>query len=212
VSILIDGIIFDLDGTLWDSTHTGAKYWTQAAQNEGVDATITSEQLKGLYGLPTELIAAKLFPKESETKRIQIMSESTKLQNKVLVEKGGILYPSVKEVLYRIKETYPLYIVSNCLEGYIQAFIKAHQLEGVFEDFEYPGRTKLPKADNIQMLMERNNIKNTFYIVDTLGDQEAAKKAGITFVYASYGFGNSEVYDYIIKDFKEIEHLPMLNK
>src|SRR5699024_5949421 len=155
VSILIDGIIFDLDGTLWDSTHTGAKYWTQAAQNEGVDATITSEQLKGLYGLPTELIAAKLFPKESETKRIQIMSESTKLQNKVIVEKGGILYPSVKEVIYRIKETYPLYIVSNCLEGYIQAFIKAHQLEGVFEDFEYPGRTKLPKADNIQMLMER---------------------------------------------------------
>lgn len=209
---MVDGIIFDLDGTLWDSTHTGARAWSQAAQNEGVDATITSEQLKGLYGLPTELIATDLFPNENNTKRMQIMSESNRLQNKVLEEKGGILYPSVKEVLLRIKETYPLYIVSNCLEGYIQAFIKAHQLEGIFEDFEYPGRTNLPKADNIQMLMERNNIKNTFYIGDTSGDQEAAKKAGIPFVYASYGFGNSEVYDYIIKDFKEIEHLPMLNK
>lgn len=205
---MVDGIIFDLDGTLWDSTDVGAVAWSEAARKEGYSKKITAEKLKSLYGLPTELIAFKLFPEASETVRLKIMSHSNKLQNKKLEKNGARLYPEVKETLFELKKQYDLYIVSNCLEGYIPAFIQGHQLEGIFSDYEHPGRTNLSKGENIKLLMERNNLKHTFYVGDTLGDETAAKEAKLPFVYASYGFGESKDYDYELNAFKEIITLP----
>ncbi len=42
------------------------------------------------------------------------------------------------------------------------------------------------------------------YVGDTQGDRNAARLAGIPFVYASYGFGNVEDYDYKIDRFPEL--------
>lgn len=207
---MIDSIIFDLDGTLWDSTHVGAKAWTKVAQEAGITGEITVEQLKSLYGLPTEKIAEILFPHASESVRNKIMVNSNKMQNIELKKHGGILYPSVKETLIKLKEKYRLFIVSNCLEGYIQAFLHAHGFEGVFTDFEYPGRTNLSKGKNIQLVMERNNIQSTFYVGDTKGDEIASKEANIPFVYASYGFGSSDDFDYKINAFRDILNFPLL--
>lgn len=207
---MLDGIIFDLDGTLWDSTHVGAKAWSAAAQKEGQEEDISAEKLKSLYGLPTAVIAEKLFPNTRESTRERIMLNSNDLQNKELAKNGGILYPSVKETLLTLKETYRLFIVSNCLEGYIQTFIQGHKLEGIFSDFEYPGRTNLPKGENIKLVMDRNNIEKTFYVGDTVGDEKAAKEANIPFVYASYGFGESEQYDFRLNIFKDIFDIPLL--
>lgn len=207
---MVDGIIFDLDGTLWDSTDVGAVAWSEAARQEGYSMQITAEKLKSLYGLPTELITLKLFPEASETVRMNIMSQSNQLQNKKLAKNGATLYSGVRETLFQLKEKYNLYIVSNCLEGYIPAFIQGHQLEGIFSDYEHPGRTSLSKGDNIKLVMERNNLKNTFYVGDTLGDETAAKEAQLPFVYASYGFGESQNYEYELNSFKEIITLPLL--
>ena len=38
--------------------------------------------------------------------------------------------------------------------------------------------------------MERNRITSAAYVGDTQGDLEAARLAGIPFVWAAYGFGN----------------------
>ncbi|MDD6293931.1 MAG: HAD family hydrolase, partial [Eubacteriales bacterium] len=51
---------------------------------------------------------------------------------------------------------------------------------------------------------ERNNIKNAAYVGDTQGDANAAKIAGIDFIYAEYGFGNVEEYTFAIKKFKDL--------
>jgi len=36
------------------------------------------------------------------------------------------------------------------------------------------------------------------YVGDTLGDAEAAKKAGLPFIWARYGFGDVKEYDDLI--------------
>ncbi|HBH2837482.1 TPA: HAD family hydrolase, partial [Clostridioides difficile] len=39
------------------------------------------------------------------------------------------------------------------------------------------------------------------------GDANSAKFVGIPFIYAKYGFGNVDVYDYFIDSFKDLlEH------
>ena len=47
----MDGIIFDVDGTLWDSTDSVAESWNLAIrENSSLDLTIDGEILQGLFG------------------------------------------------------------------------------------------------------------------------------------------------------------------
>jgi len=204
---MFDSIIFDLDGTLWDTTHIGAKVWSDAALKRGIKANISADQLKSLYGLPTEMIAKKLFPLIAEETAFEIMRESNKQQCLYLEKDGGILFPGVKETLKELKKKFPIFIVSNCQEGYIQSFIKSNKLEAYFDDFEYPGRTGLSKADNIRLIIERNHLKNPIYVGDTSADSLACQQAGIPFIFAKYGFGNTQSYEYAIDSLTDLVDL-----
>ena len=82
--------------------------------------------------------------------------------------------------------------------------MKFYNLDKYFVDFECPGRTNLSKAENIKIVIERNNLKHPVYVGDTQMDCDAAKKAGIPFIYARYGFGNTEEYNHVIDKFEEL--------
>ena len=98
------------------------------------------------------------------------------------------------ETLKKLSETHTLCIVSNCDNGYIQAFLKAHNMAQYFTDYECMGSTGKPKADNIALVVEHNHLKAPVYVGDTVWDYNSATQAG-----AAYGFGNVEnvpkIYD-----------------
>ena len=52
--------------------------------------------------------------------------------------------------------------------------------------------------------MDRNNIKQAVYVGDTQGDCDASRLANVPFIFASYGFGKVDSYDFIIKEIKDI--------
>ena len=195
-----DGIIFDLDGTMWDTRKPICEAWNIIlSRHEEIHRTpIVEADLNDCMGLPMYDIAAKLFPQEQEQVRNALMDELCTFENGYLAERGGILYPQLAETLYTLSKKYPLYIVSNCQDGYIQCFFKAHNLEKYFVDFESAGKTGLSKGENNKLVIERNNLKNAVYVGDTQGDADSATVAGIPFVYARYGFGDVEKYDYVI--------------
>ena len=102
---------------------------------------------------------------------------------------------------------YKLFIVSNCIDGYIESFLRTSGLSNYFLDFECNGRTKLRKGENIELIIKRNNLKNAIYVGDTMGDKEAARYAKVPFVYASYGFGEVDEYDYLINSISDLGEL-----
>lgn len=200
-----DSMIFDLDGTLWDATDGAAVVWANEAKKYSeVTDTVTADKLKALYGLPLEEIAVRLLPSTRKETALAIMQESVIKQCPYLEKDGGILYPGLLETLKELKEKYKLFIVSNCEEGYIQCFLNAHGLWDTFTDFEYPGRSGQLKAENIESIIRRNNLKTPVYIGDTTGDFLAATKAKVPFIYARYGFGKVEGYDHFIDSFPEL--------
>lgn len=199
-----DSIMFDLDGTMWDSTEVAAVVWSEIAVKYGIKDKVTSERLKTLYGLPLEEIAIQLFPSVSIQEAVKVMEECVVEQCPVLCKSGGTLLGQIEKTLKELKKEYPLFIISNCRSGYIETFLAAHKLDSYFTDFECPGGSKKLKADNIKLVMERNQLKHPVYVGDTLGDGMAAREAGVPFVYARYGFGKTSDYDFVIDSFEEL--------
>lgn len=187
-----DAILFDLDGTLWDSVDGICTAWNRGLADHGVDFVLTRERLLGEMGKLLPDIAASLLPDMDAEARTAVLEDCCVVENAHLAEHGGVLYPELEATLAKLAERAPLAIVSNCQGGYIESFFAAHGLGKYFADYENPGRTGLPKADNIRLVVERNGWKNPIYVGDTQGDCSAAAAAGVPFVFASYGFGSAE--------------------
>ncbi len=204
---MIDGIIFDLDGTLWDARDMLVKAWNNTLAKMGIDIVIDKEQLTPCLGLPLNEIADRLFPDSDRAEKDSIIETCCMDQLDILKKHGGILYDGLRETLERLKEKYKLIIVSNCRSGYIEAFLEAHRLWDMFDDHEDNGRTGLLKAENIRLVMERNGLKSAVYVGDTNMDAAACKKAGVPFIFASYGFGECSEYYARIDSFRQLSEL-----
>ncbi|MBU9673915.1 HAD family hydrolase [Planococcus sp. CP5-4] len=200
----MDSIIFDLDGTLWNSLDVVLKAWNEALEESGAEGNLTKEDLRGVMGLQAHETREKLFPHLSDEQHRTYTEKASELESTYLRKQGGQLYSGVEHVLDRLAQQYNLYIVSNCQEGYIESFYAYHELDKYFLDFENPGRTGLSKGENIQLVMERNDVAKAVYVGDTKGDREAAKLADVPFVYAAYGFGEVDEFDYVIEEFEEL--------
>ena len=200
-----DGIIFDLDGTLWDSTAEVAKTWTSVIAKYNLNRKeVTVEDLKPCMGKLLDEIASILLPELDPKKQMQVIKECCEYENEYLGEYGATLYDKLEDTLKELSKNHKLFIVSNCQDCYIECFFKAHKLDKYFIDYECPGRTGLPKGENIKLIVERNNLKNPVYVGDTQGDANAAKLANVPFIFAKYGFGNVDEFFNSIESFDEL--------
>ena len=206
-------IIFDLDGTLWDSRNTIIDNWNRILLGDKlIPNPLEIDDLNPYMGLLADDILRDIVPGISREQLEAIMKEIELHENKTIHEKGGILYPDVAESLAYLEKEHDLFIVSNCQDGYIEAFLKYFGFAGLFKDFESYGRTKQNKAANIQSVINRNQliISETVYVGDTSTDYDSAKANGLDFIFCAYGFGDitSDKPNFIIQDFKDL--IPIL--
>ncbi len=193
----VDSIIFDLDGTLWDSTDGIVKTWGLVlSRNPDVDKVVTEEDLSANIGLPVERIAANMFPQLPKERQLSLMDDCCRAENIYLAQHGGTLFPDEMDVLEKLSAAFPLFVVSNCQTGYIESFYEGNKTARFFKDQECIGNTGLSKGENIRLVMQRNNLQCPVYVGDTQGDADAAALADIPFVYAAYGFGSVDHYDW----------------
>ncbi len=192
----LDSLIFDLDGTLWDSTDGIIETWNELLKGyPEIDKVVTREEMAGNFGRPLPEIARRMFPDQTPQMQMQLMDECGDKEIVYLTEHGGLLYPQTEEVLKRLSEKIPLFIVSNCQAGYIESFFEGNGMGSYFKDHECIGVTGLSKGENIRLIIERNGLRAPAYVGDTQGDADAARAAGVPFIYAAYGFGQVDGYD-----------------
>lgn len=202
---MVDGIIFDLDGTLWDAAAACAKAWNEALVQTGYgDHAVDAEMVRSVSGLQVEKIMQDHFQFMTAEEQKAMLARYKEREGICVKAYGGELFPQAKEVLAQLSKTHRLFVVSNCLSGYIENFMAFHHLQDFFTDFECSGNTGQPKSENIKLIVQRNGLCNPVYVGDTPWDGEAAQKAGVPFIFAAYGFGNVDNAERKIESLAEL--------
>lgn len=204
----MDSIIFDVDGTIWDSTESVADSWNKAIrEHSDLDLTLDPVSLSRVFGKTMTEIADALFPALDTEARMKLLDACYAEENRYLEDHPGLLYDGVAGTIRNLSLRYPLYIVSNCQCGYIEVMLKTSGLAPYIKDHLCFGETLRPKGETIRLLMEKNSLKSPVYVGDTQGDADACKAAGIPFIFAEYGFGDVPDAATRIQRFSDLEKI-----
>ena len=202
-------LIFDIDGTLWDSTAIVAKGYNAYLEQIGhPELFVTADDLKRLFGRTMHAIADILFADFGVPERYDMMRGCMDMEHVYLeADPCRVDFPGVRETLALLAKDYDLYIVSNCQSGYPELLQEKMGIGHLIRGHLCFGDTGTSKGQTILTLMARHGIRDAIYIGDTQGDLEASRMAGIPFVFCRYGFGSPAEFDAAVEEFAQ---LPMI--
>lgn len=201
-----ESLIFDIDGTLWDSRALVAEGYNIQLAKEGLThLAVNAELFRPLFGKVMTEIADIIFPSIPAPERYALMERCMDTENEYLkANPCRIGYPGVRETMETLSKTHRLFIVSNSQQGYPALCIEKLGLTELIQGHLCFGDTGTSKGKTIRALMEKHGITDCAYIGDTQGDYEATVEAGVPFIWAAYGFGTPEGFDHKIDSFTEL--------
>ena len=204
-----ESLIFDIDGTLWDSRALVAEGYNIQLRREGYDhLCVTADDFLPLFGKIMTEIADVIFAQLPPEVRYPLMERCMDTENRYLHENPcSIGYPGVREMMVQLAKNHRLFIVSNSQCGYPELCMEKLGLTPYISGHLCFGDTGTEKGETIRRLMARHDITSAVYIGDTQGDLDAARQAGIPFVFAAYGFGNPDSYEAKIENPEQLTQL-----
>ncbi len=206
---MYESLIFDLDGTLWDTTDLVAEGYNIQLRREGLaHLCVTGDDLKKLFGRTMDALADAMLASIPVPERYRLMDRCVASEEAYLEQDPcQVFYPGVLETLQTLSRRYRLFIVTNAQSGYPALCTGKLGATDLFSGWLTFGDTGLSKGGTIRELMRRHNISNAIYIGDTQLDQQAAQEAGIPFLWAGYGFGTVQQYEARADSFPELVRL-----
>ena len=201
-----ESIIFDIDGTLWDSRALVAEGYNIQLKKEGLEHLfINAEMLRSLFGKVMTEIADVILATIPEAERYDLMERCMETENEYLkTNPCHIGYPKVKETIETLAKDHRLFIVSNSQCGYPELCMEKLGLTPYISGHMCFGDTGTSKGQTIRTLMAKHNIENAVYVGDTQGDYEATVEAGIPFIFCTFGFGEPAGWEAKIDAFEEL--------
>lgn len=189
-----DSLIFDMDGTLWDNVNSYVISWNEGLQQRGYQKQVTRDNILGLMGKEARVMLESILPGATAGEQDLLFDAVIAEYQKLLDDMNPVIYEGVHEGLKQLSEKYPLFLLSNCEEGGLVNFMHHTRTTSFFVDYMEHGMNLKPKHHNLQLLMEKHDLKAPVYIGDTESDSAQSMMAGVPFVFVSYGFGATENY------------------
>lgn len=187
-------ILFDLDGTLIDSTEAILASFYFAFKEQNFQFQGKDEEIKDLIGYPLDSMFEELgVPKQ----RVWDFVDSYKSNYKKISEKQTILLENAKESVALASTFAILGVVTTKTTLYSIPLLKNFGIWEYFETIIGRQEVKNPKPHPEPILkaceaLEVEPSKDVFIIGDTKLDLIAAKEAGISSVAVLSGYGKKE--------------------
>jgi len=198
-------ILFDLDGTLFDTRKDIANAVNFARRRYSLPE-LPLDQVTAMVGDGVPILAERAFGGTG----VSLEEAVDSILEYYLAHPAdeSAPYPGVKETLPRIEPIKT--IVSNKPENLVRELLNQHELDRYF-DFVAGGDTfpeKKPSPVSLRYILSRYSIgENDILVVgDHQPDIQMARTCGVRSVYCNYGFFGRDVVgaDFAIDSFPEI--------
>jgi len=186
-------ILFDLDGTLIDSTEAILESFSKAYEKCGGDKP-ADQSIKNLVGLPLDIMFLKLgVAKNDELRYVTAYKE----HYRTIHTQKTVLLPKVSEAIELASSFATLGVVTTKTGKYSRELLEYFGLMKYFEVLIGYEDVQNPKPDPEPILKALNQLnyssETTAYMVgDSTADLLAAREAKITNVAVLCGYGKSE--------------------
>lgn len=177
--------LFDLDGVLLDSRENMRRSWSKVRERCGTD--VSFERYFSEIGRPFPVIMERLGL-SAHASEIEAVFRMASMENLDALN----FYPRVSETLLELQRRgLKIGIVTSKDQLRTNAILA--MLPVTFACIHAPdGKTRgKPAPDHLLMAMAQASVDpaETIYIGDMAADHEAAKRAGIDYAHAAWGYG-----------------------
>ena len=191
--------IFDLDGVLIDSEHMMKQAWNLCMLEHELEQPF-SEYFKHI-GKPFRDIMRELDVEDVEAVKHTYDKASIELMEHCLE-----FYDDVETVLGYLKQENKIAVVTSKTAERTNVILDHLDVEFDYVVSPKKGLRGKPAPDQILfcLAMTQTDPKDAVYIGDMQVDYEAATRAGIDFIHASYGYGKC---DHSVKSIENLNSL-----
>lgn len=184
-------IIFDVDGTLFQTEYVTVPAVTQACRTFGLEPP-SREEICSYVGARVEDYESWLASQGALEQGPELIATANRLELGFISEFGK-LYPGTVETLTRLRqEGHQLAVCSNGSERYIHEVLQAHGLTAFFSVVRLRDARLTDKAAVVGEILDRLRPRMFAVVGDRLGDIMAAKTHHGTALAAAYGYGNRD--------------------
>lgn len=183
-------IIFDMDGTILDSTA-----WVEGAYKytfRKCGLKYDKKTFKETSGMPLKKVYRIMLPGK-EVGRFVKVHEKWQRENLGMVKP----YKKAKAVLEKLSKKYSLGLWTGSRKVIGKGHLVKYKLDKLFKMKLFAEDTRLhkPKPFGIRKIMKRLGVKpkETVYVGDSINDLRAGKAAGVTFISSLYGVGGKSM-------------------
>ena len=191
-----DLILFDLDGTLLD-TSPGIFNSVRYAEEMMGFSRVSDVMLPGFVGPPPKVMYQKVYSVDEDTALQAARFHREYSRERAIYE--AEVYSGIVGLLSTLKSSgYKLGVATLKSQLIAEKMLCIHSLYSYFDCIVgMDAAESLTKEDTIRIAMKSTNVINAVLIGDSLYDYEGAMATGIDFIGVLYGFGLSKKNNYL---------------
>ena len=202
-------VIFDMDGTLLDSSRSITKSINYVRSKLGLQPFEVKEVVK-LINEPDNDLPKLFYEDKRPYSECRAIFEEHYIHNCIIDME---LFEGVKDMLESLRNGYKMSVLTNAYGEFARKMLRHLNVDHFFYDIigsdDINARKPDPKGIH-HLLKKHGTDKNrTVFIGDSLKDEECAKNASVRYIFTDWGFGESREPDFVltVKNIYDIQNI-----